>query len=137
MLAKLKAMPYLKPSYVLDNHFFVGVAAHQKERLKPDFAEAALDLLHEEAAEDDSGEVQTTVKTFKTTICPCVKLVELWKISTVRHFRLATDSPQPQLARVIAHLLNPTGIKKVKACYDLALIAEVRWAVLPIPECFR
>ena len=128
-------MPYLKPSYVLDNHLFVGVAAHQKERLKTEFAEAALHLLHEEATEDDSGELQTTTKAFKTTICPCVKLVELWKISTVRQFRLATDSPQ--LARVIAHLLNPTGIKKVKACYDLALIAEVRWEVLPIPECFR
>jgi len=116
LVAKLEDMPYLRTGYTLTNPFFVS--AQVKERLVEGFAVAALDILYQDAQDNEEKRVPTmATNKFRDSICRSMKVLELWNKKTLHKYGKVARESQA-LERVVAHLSSYVGIQKVIACVN-------------------
>ena len=112
-------MPALKPTYILDNTYFVGNASDAKARLSTAYQLLALDKLKDEL-ELNGTTGNTDLKTkpcdFRGHMCKNFKVIELWERLVKKKFG-ATATTSRALPRLVEHLVTDTGLKKVQSCW--------------------
>ena len=112
----LKAMPYCRMSFVLQNPFLTGQGAAAQQRLSETYGLYALEHLKEQYDElEDRSEAPMTSKQFQTRVCKPLKIIELWAKSTVKTFGVVASNSSAFL-RLLDFLRSPSGLRQVEAC---------------------
>ena len=129
----LETMPYLKPSYVVYNNYFM--ASSPSDRLADEVQLRALGILKDNASLNASQKINISAEKFKDSICGSLKYLFHWKRKTIRKFGDIAASSQA-FSRLIDHLSTESGVKTVAACKDAALPLEGKSdAEVGVPEC--
>ncbi len=109
VLLKLKEYKSVKGAYIFDNPFFTAQGVNAAQKLSPQHALTALELLMEEFVD---GEARMTYLEFPARVCKPLKIVELWERGQVKRFGVvATGSGAFQ--RVVKMLSTRGGVQKV------------------------
>ena len=117
----LEQMPYVKPSYIIYNSFFMSNSP--SDRLADDVQLRALTILQDNASLSNGGKLSISAEKFKDTVCGSLKYLFHWRRKTVRKFGIIAETA-PAFSRLIDRLSTEAGVKTVAACKDAALPLE-------------
>lgn len=143
VLDALEDMDYLKPSYILENEYFVSASGRAKEQLLAEtYQLRALKLLKDE---DALKKITTSAAQFSSVLCRSLKAVHHLESTALRKFgaKLLEGKPKDNL---VAVLCTQQGLKRVHGCLQAGIplqgkseqevgILEVRQFFAELEKC--
>ena len=116
----LKEMPRLKPTYLVQNDYFVGAGPSAQKKLGAWLAVRALELLKHEMAEYEDNEPRMKGSEFVKN-CKGIKVIEMWQRTCHKEF-CKVAAGHPALKRLVEHLTSQYGVSKAVHCMENGLL---------------